>query len=64
MGPIVLLKNFTFALAPSQTFTTDWVPFPSEHVNAVLQAHLQTPSPSPSANPSPNTSPPACLSLA
>ena len=47
MGPTVLLKNFTFALAPSQTFSTDWVPFPSEHTNAVLQSHLQPLTPAP-----------------
>ena len=42
MGPIVLLKNFTFALDDTDVFTTDWVPFPSEHQNATLHVHLQT----------------------
>ena len=50
MGPLVLLKNFTFALAPSQTFTTDWVSFSSENMNALLQAHLQSLTPAPATS--------------
>ena len=50
MGPIVLLKNFTFALAANQTFTTDWIPFPSEHRNAQLHYHLQSLTPTPATN--------------
>ena len=42
MGPIVLLKNFTFELEVGQSFTTDWIPFPSEHKNADMHVHLQS----------------------
>lgn len=50
MGPIVLLKNFTFALAPGDTFTTDWTAFPSLHKNAQLHYHLQSLTPAPATN--------------
>ena len=50
MGPIVLLKNFTFALSTTDTFTTDWISFPSEHQNATLHAHLQTLTPTPATS--------------
>lgn len=46
MGPIVLLKNFTFVLATNDEFRTDWVPFPSGHKNALLHVHIQTMDPS------------------
>ena len=42
MGPIVLLKNFTLAISPGQSFQTDWVSFPSGHKNADLHVHTQT----------------------
>jgi hypothetical protein len=35
MGTITLLKHFTFA-GDNQTFFTDWVHFPNEHMNAQL----------------------------
>jgi len=50
MGPLVLLKNFTFALAPGGSFTTDWTHFPSDHQNAQLHYHLQSLTPTPATN--------------
>lgn len=50
MGPIVLLKNFTFALAPGDSFTTDWTSFPSEHQFANMHYSLQTLTPAPATN--------------
>jgi len=36
METITLLKNFTFASDPGQSFTTDWIHFPASHVRADL----------------------------
>ena len=42
---ITLLKNFTVALSPSDTFRTEWVHFPAGHKNATLHLNMQSLSP-------------------
>lgn len=41
MGPIVLLKNFTLAIASGQIFRTEWISLPSEHMNMDMHVHVQ-----------------------
>jgi hypothetical protein len=42
MGPLVLAKNFTFALGSGQSFTGDWMGMDSQFQNGTIHVHLQT----------------------
>lgn len=51
MGPVVLAKNFTFALgSTSDIFRSDWVPVDAEFKNWNIHYHLQTLSPTSPTN--------------
>jgi hypothetical protein len=36
MGPVTLLKNFTYVGDPAQSWNTDWVSWPAEFQNAQI----------------------------